>query len=168
MTSMSEKDEPTTLLSFSVIFTWFCKRNQLHINFFFFSICTNSCPNEEDHGGQNENQTDISTTWNVNSYTLDDWDNAVDKNLEQLIIPPSVPHKVMHRGRSTQRLAASSRQNHCSHCGHYQDTQNHTVPVLQAQPSCNHTNNLPNKLHHPQKMTQRCSSFLKSPDHHYK
>ena len=53
----------------------------------------------------------------VNFYMSDDWDNTVDKNLEQLIIPPSVPHKVMHRGRSTQRLAASSRQNHCSHCG---------------------------------------------------
>ena len=52
-------------------------------------------------------------------YMSDDWDKAtINKNLEQLIIPqPSVLHKVMHRGRSTQRLAASSRQNHCSHCG---------------------------------------------------
>ena len=133
--SMFEKYEPTTLLSFSVIFTWFWKRNQLHINFFLFSTCTNSCPNEEGHGGQNENQPDICTTWNVNFYMSDDWDKPIDKNLEQLIIPkPSVPQKVMYRGRSAQRLAASNKQNHCSHCGQPGHTKSHgsriTCPTL--------------------------------------
>ena len=42
----------------------------------------------------------------------------MNKNLQQLIIPqPSVPQKTMNTGRSIQRLAALSRQNHCSHCG---------------------------------------------------
>ena len=57
----------------------------------------------------------------LDDYISDDWDKAIiiiNKNLEQLIIPrPSVLHKVMHRERSTQRLVASSRLNHCSHCG---------------------------------------------------
>ena len=135
MTSMFEKYEPTTLVSYSAIFTWFWKRNQLHTNFFLFSTCTNSCPNEEGHGGQNENQPDISTTGNVNFYMSDDWDNAINKNLEQLIIPPSVPQEVMHRGRSTQRLAAKYQADKITvHIMGNQDTQNHTVPVLHAQP----------------------------------
>ena len=42
----------------------------------------------------------------------------MNKNMEELIIPqPSVPQKIMHKGRSTQRLTASGRQNHCSDCG---------------------------------------------------
>lgn len=50
----------------------------------------------------------------------------MNKNLQQLIIPqPSAPQKIMHRGRSAQRLAALSRQTHCSHCGKPQE--NNTV-----------------------------------------
>ena len=59
----------------------------------------------------------------------DDWDKAINKNLEQFIFPQlSVLHKVMHRGRSTQRPAASSRENHCSHCGQPGHRRDHMVP----------------------------------------
>ena len=48
------------------------------------STCTNSCPNEEGYDGQNETQTDISTTWNANFFMSGDQDKAVtgNKNLE--------------------------------------------------------------------------------------
>ena len=55
----------------------------------------------------------------------------------------------MHRGKSTQRPAALSRQNQCSHCGQPGHTRSHGSP-LNIQPSCNHSKKLPNKLHHQQ------------------
>ena len=58
----------------------------------------------------------------------DDWDKAINKNLEQLIIPQlNVLHKVMHRGRSTQRPAASSREITVPIMGN-RDTEDHMVP----------------------------------------
>lgn len=60
----------------------------------------------------------------------DEWDKAIKKNLEHLIIPqPSVLHKVMHRGTNTQRPAASSRENHCSHCGQPGCRRSHGSPI---------------------------------------
>ena len=60
----------------------------------------------------------------------DDWDKAINKNLEHLFIPqPSVLHKVMHRGTRTQRPAASSRENNCSHCGQPGHRRSHGSPI---------------------------------------
>ena len=61
----------------------------------------------------------------------DDLDKAIiNNNLEQLIIPqPSVFHKVMHRGTRTQRPAASSRENNCSHCGQPGYRRSHGSPI---------------------------------------
>ena len=74
----------------------------------------------------------------------DEWDKAINKNLEQFIIPqPSVLHKVMHRGTRSQRPAASSRENHCSHCGQPGHRRSHGS-LIHVQPSCNHTNKLQN------------------------
>ena len=51
-----------------------------------------------------------------------------NKNLEHFIIPqPSLLHKVMHR--STQRPAASSRENHCSYCGQPGHRRSHGSPI---------------------------------------
>ena len=67
---------------------------------FQYMTCTNSCPNEEGYGGQNEDQPDIGTAQNVNFNISDDWDKAMNKNMEELIIPqPSVPQKIMHNIR---------------------------------------------------------------------
>ena len=68
MTSMFEKVQAHySSLILSYLHVVLEKKSTTH-NFFLFSTCTNSCFNEEGHGGQNENQPDISTARKVHFY----------------------------------------------------------------------------------------------------
>ena len=79
----------------------------------------NSCSRVESNDSQNNGQSDINTSHNTDFYRSDDWDNKINRSLENLIIPqPSMPHKATQRNRAgTERAPTSIRQNHCSYCG---------------------------------------------------